>query len=274
MVYIVTALYIEAVPFIKKLDIKKKEGYGKYQVFKNEKFILVITGVGSINAAAGISYVFGKELINKNDIVINIGICGAKKDKFNIGDCVMCSKIIDKNTNKTYYPDILYKHPFKETNITTLDKAVFNEQVDSECVDMESAGFYIAVSAFVYQHNIHIIKIISDYMDGQIEKDTIKNIIEEKSDIIINWIKARAENADENIEILNKTELLEIKNISNRLKLTETMKHEFLKLCENYKIRNNEIINILNNYKNIEICTHKKEGKRLFNEIRKQLIKF
>ena len=274
MVYIATAMYIEAVPFIKKLGLKKKEGYGKYQVFENEKFVLVITGVGSINAAAGISYVFGKELINKNDIVINIGICGADKEKFNIGDCVMCSKITDKNTNKTYYTDILYKYPFKETSITTFYEAVFDEQVNSECVDMESAGFYLAVSAFVYQHNIHVLKIISDYMDGQMEKDIIKNIIEEKSDIIINWIKEREENADKKIEILSKTEVLEIKNISNRLKLTETMKHEFLKLCKNYKVRNNEIVNILNSYKNVEICTQKKEGKRLFNEIRQKLIIF
>ncbi len=274
MIYITTAMYIEAAPFIKKLGLKKKEGYGKYQVFKNEELILVITGTGIINAAAGISFVFGKELISKNDIIMNIGICGAKKDKFHIGDCIMCSKIIDKCTSKTYYPDILYKHPFKESSILTVYQSIYDEQIDSECVDMESSGFYTAVSAFVYQHNIHIIKIVSDYMNGKIEKDFIKNTIEEKSDIIINWIKERIENVDESIKILNHEEILTIKEISKVLKLTETMRHEFIKLCENYKVRNNDIISILNSYKNVEICTQKREGKRLFNEIRQQLIKF
>lgn len=273
MIIIAVSMYMEAEPFIKQLGLKKQEGYGRYQIFRNNRFLLVITGVGSIRSASAISYVFGRENIKKTDIVINVGICGGKKEVFSIGECIMCNKIIDNSSNKVFYPDMLYKHDFKETYITTFSRPNFDMTIDTDCADMEASGFYIAASAFIYQHNIHIIKIISDYMDGKIDNNLIKKNINDKAKPIIKWIIKRADNEDENMLILNHFESDLIKDIAQNLKISLTMKYELIKLSKNYKIRNKEVMNILNNYKDIK-CREKKEGKKNFEEIRQKLIKF
>lgn len=273
MLYIVTALYIEAEPFIKELRLKKKNGYGKYQVFKNENIVLVITGVGSIESASAISYIFGRENAKKEDIVINFGICAGNKNLFKIGDIILCNKITDFSTGKTYYPDILYKHQFLESEITTFPSVVTTDKQNIKCADMEAAGFYIAVSSFVFQHNIHIIKIISDYMDETVNKDAVSKVIKSNSDKIINWINNRNTSKTGEAEILNGNDISLINNIIDNLKLTQSMKYELIKLSQKYKIRNDIVSDKLELYIDIK-SRNKKEGKILYDKIRSELAKF
>ena len=45
------------------------------------------------------------------------GICaGAEQKK---GVAYLCSKITEEATQKTFYPDILYRHPFPEAAVVT-----------------------------------------------------------------------------------------------------------------------------------------------------------
>ena len=46
MLYIVTALYIEAKPLISLFNLKKDNTFTKFQVFSNENIKLIISGTG------------------------------------------------------------------------------------------------------------------------------------------------------------------------------------------------------------------------------------
>lgn len=57
MLYMTTALYCEAKPFIQHFQLKKTDQFHKFQVFLGEEITLIITGVGEIAASVAISSV-------------------------------------------------------------------------------------------------------------------------------------------------------------------------------------------------------------------------
>ena len=63
MLYIVTALYIEAKPLISLFNLKKDNIYTKFQVFSNKNIKLIISGTGKIKSATALTY-----LISNKDI--------------------------------------------------------------------------------------------------------------------------------------------------------------------------------------------------------------
>ena len=74
MLYIVTALYIEAKPLISLFNLKKDNSYTKFQVFSNENVKLIISGTGKVKSATALTYLISKEDIKKNDYIVNIWI--------------------------------------------------------------------------------------------------------------------------------------------------------------------------------------------------------
>ena len=67
-------------------------------------------------------------------VFINIGVAGGHKALHSLGDVFLINKINDKNTNNSYFPDILYKHSSKEIEITTVQKEITNGGEDFELV--------------------------------------------------------------------------------------------------------------------------------------------
>ena len=57
-------------------------------MFKNEEITLIITGSGIMQGAIAVTYVLGNLDIGEEDIFVNLGICGAVKDSFSIGDII------------------------------------------------------------------------------------------------------------------------------------------------------------------------------------------
>lgn len=271
MIFISTALYYEAKPFIKKLQLKKDVEEDKYQLFKNEEITLVISGVGMITSACCVTYILTKYGYNENDHFINIGIAGCKNSMY---DCTICliNKIIDITTNKTFYPDILYKHSFIEKTITTVPISI-NASNDLDMVyDMESSAIYQAAIKYLHQHQIHFIKIISDQLKPNIvTKELILNIIQNSCEPILNYINNILENNNLLLkkDLLSKSEQKIIQLIINNLNFTKTMSIEFVKYIRYFKLINSNI-DILNKYKNIKVA-NKNEGKKYYNEILQQL---
>lgn len=77
-------MYLEAKPFIEQLELKKDLEFYKFQIFRNDKFALLITGVGKVKAAIAITYLFSLYRANDEDLLINIGVCGAKNQDISI----------------------------------------------------------------------------------------------------------------------------------------------------------------------------------------------
>ena len=79
MIYLCSSMYIEAEPFIKKLNLKKDTSVTKFQIFNNEDFMFIITGIGKIKSSIAATYMLTKYEPHESDIFINIGLCGAKR---------------------------------------------------------------------------------------------------------------------------------------------------------------------------------------------------
>lgn len=278
MIYIAVALTVEAKPLITYFKLKKDNEIKKYQVFKNEEITLIITGSGIMQGAIAVTYVLGNLDIGEEDIFVNLGICGAVKDSFSIGDIILCNKIINNCSKKNFYPDMLFKHKFKEGTLETffqvVDEKMEKEKIKGEIVDMEGAGVCEAASLFFSQHQINIIKIVSDYLNtSKITAEKVMELVENKINKIADWLVERKKFNVGNKEIFTLKEKESIKKIEENLRLTESMYYEFLELIKYYKIQNKSIENIILKYSAIKI-KDKREGKITFERIRKEIIEF
>lgn len=278
MIYIAVALTVEAKPLMTYFKLKKDNEIKKYQVFKNEEITLIITGSGIMQGAIAVTYVLGNLDIGEEDIFVNLGICGAVKDSFSIGDIILCNKIINNCSKKNFYPDMLFKHKFKEGTLETffqvVDERMEKEKIKGEIVDMEGAGVCEAASLFFSQHQINIIKIVSDYLNtSKITAEKVMELVENKINKIADWLVERKKFNVGNKEIFTLKEKESIKKIEENLRLTESMYYEFLELIKYYKIQNKSIENIILKYSDIKI-KDKREGKITFERIRKEIIEF
>ena len=184
VIYVFAALYKEAEALIQTFGLKKVCENSKFQEFTNEEkgICLVITGVGSIPAAVAVSCACSQYGIREDDFLVNIGTCASSES---VGTVFLCNKIIEEHTGRTFYPDVLFKHPFQESQVLTCGKVVSGGllemcQKQSEqqtCVyDMEAAAVYQAGAYFFAPHQMSFLKIVSD--NGQGDKITPKQIEE------------------------------------------------------------------------------------------------
>lgn len=275
MIYVAAALTAEAKPLITYFKLKRDNEIKKYQVFKNEEIILIITGSGMMQGAIGTTYVLSSLNIREEDIFVNLGICGAVKEIFQVGDIVLCNKITNNGNGKSFYPDMLFRHKLKEGALESffhvLDKSMESE-IKGELVDMEGAGIYEAASLFFSQHQINIIKIVSDYLDTTgITAEKVTHIVESGILSIDEWLNERKKFnvSDKEIFTLNEKNIMNV--VEKNLRLTESMHYEFMELMKYHKLRNKNIEDAISKYSKIEI-KDKREGKINFEKIRKEII--
>lgn len=159
MNYIITALDAEARPLIDHYRLKRDMSL-PYTIYTGDEITLIITGIGRINAMMGVSALLGWKRPKKNDILINIGVCGAPSH-YGVREALLIHQII--TPDKTYYPDILYSHTFAETSISCVDAP--QSTPNQFPVDMESGGIFLAASRFFQLHQMAFLKIVSDHYE-------------------------------------------------------------------------------------------------------------
>lgn len=276
MIFICTSMYIEALPIIRELKLKKDINLSKYQVFKNDDIVLIITGVGKINGAIGVTYLLTQYKLSSFDFLINIGICGTTNKDIGIGEIFLCNKIIENDTKKNFYPypDVLFKHPFKENTIKTCSSVVDKEDLtfQGKLIDMESSGIFEAGIRFLKSYQLFFIKIVSDYLDKDfIDREIILKLIENKSLEILNWIMYIKNNFSYNTKILSNDEDNIIKSLINNLNLSCTMGNRLKQILTYYKLQHGDFKTILDEYIKMN-CNSKNDGKGYFENLKKKLI--
>lgn len=278
MIYICSAMYIEAEPFIKRLDLKKDTQVTKFQIFRNENFILLITGTGKVKSSIAATYMLTKYEPHESDIFLNIGFCGSKNTDYEIGQTFLCNKIIDNDTQKTYFTDILFKNPFNETSIETFSIPVNSESlqkdIDAELVDMESSALYESTLTFMQPHQLFFIKIISDYLNHSFTQDDILNLkalIKNASKVIIPWLTDLNKKFNYSRDILSPKDIAVIDSLSDNLKLSCTMKNEFKQIIKYHELVNNDFSDIVSAALPLK-CKYKREGKVYLEKIKQRFI--
>lgn len=267
MIFLCFALKFEADPFIEFFNLKKVHNINKVRIYKNQDIAAVITGSGIINAAEGLSNLFTRYHEDRNDIFINIGIAGGSK-KTKIGDIFIINKIVGINKDE-YFLDVNF-HPFKEITLETiLRKDINNQTIKESLTDLEGEAYYRVAQNYVFQNNIHIIKIISDYKeDKKLNRVFVKNLVKESSKKIINYINNLRQNTDKDIKTfkfsVREENLINI--ISKNYRLSRYLEIDFKKKAYDYKVRGNDLIKLLNSFTNVE-SYNKDDRRKKYNEL-------
>ncbi|WP_339064420.1 spore photoproduct lyase family protein [Fusobacterium polymorphum] len=271
MLYIVTALYIEAKPLISLFNLKKDNTYTKFQVFSNENIKLIISGTGKIKSATALTYLISNKDIKENDYIINISFIASSNNNSQLGDIVYISKIQNAYSDTTFYPEMIYKHNFLEGSLTTFDKIIENKIENIEYIDMEAYGFFQTASIFFKKDKIIILKIVSDILKENVEDRILidfkdEKLFNESYKKIYGFLLKFINISDDNKNNFDNNEQDLIKKVLENLKLSDTMTYEFFNILKYLKIKYGNI-DILKKYENIEVNS-KVQGKKIFEEIK------
>lgn len=280
MIYILSALYCEAEPFIEHFRLKKHTDIHQFQVFSGREAVLIVTGTGPINTAIAVTLLCLNYPPAINDLMVNIGLCGVNNENIKEGTLFICNKITDQSTKFCYYPDMLFNHPFDEAELVTHYSLVKTRHnfADGQPVlsDMESSGIFHAASLFFQPHQLIFIKIVSDFQKGEfISREKASALIKPNLQPITNWICQIASQKANSNPVFTEDEELCLDEIISRLKMSVAMESQLRQIMKYYKLQHGSFKEKLNNY----LCEisqlsirSKNEGKKYFDELKKMFI--
>ena len=237
MIYVMMALYQEAHGLIRELELKKNTAYAPFEVFDNESagIRLVVTGVGEIAAAAATAAVCARDGADAADFLVNIGCCAAggcepadrdmdsgygAAHAAQTGDLYVCHKITEQATGKTFYPDILYRHPWKERELVTGMQPLQRAAAHGALYDMEAAAVYQAGIRFFSPDRMLFLKVVSDFgIAGQerMTAEALTGLLEQYVKEVAAFLTNLWEAADEEETLRNDGILQEDETVLERL---------------------------------------------------------
>lgn len=158
-IFIYTALPCEAKPLIEHFSLKKDAAVQPFAVYLNDEICLTVTGLGKIAMAAGVAYTQAQFASVEHPVLLNIGVAGHKYHS--LGVLYLIDKIIDVDSQRSYYPPLIFKPPCPSGSLQTLSKPRLNYDQSHLC-DMEASAFYETATRFSSGELILCLKIISD----------------------------------------------------------------------------------------------------------------
>ncbi len=180
MTLFIAALKCEANALIELFDLKKIEN-PHFRIYKNGKTVLIISGIGNINATIAVTYALVNFKITK---AINIGICGSFDKNIKKGEIFEINKLIDYHANKVYH--IPQKAGFTKVKTLYSFSSAQNQSTAllNSLADMESIGFYLGAKKFLEIGNITILKVVSDHISDKIlECEEVTKLIKKHNDL-------------------------------------------------------------------------------------------
>lgn len=281
MIMIFTALYCEAQPLIQYYHLKKNNDINRFQVFQNGDVLLAITGTGSISAAAAVSHICTLFPAENSVFLVNIGVCGAREEYAPAGSIFLCNKIIEEATKRTFYPDMLFKHPFSESGIVTCSTVVREAGLYSDkeriegLFDMEAAGIYQAAAYYLQPHQTAFLKIVSDYgTRDRLMPEKIAGLMDKNLKVVTDWLESIGKIKFEDRSDFTPEEEACIADMARKLLCSVTMEHRLRQLICYYKLVNGSFTGIVEEFSshNHLPCKTKAEGKRCLEKLIAELV--
>lgn len=260
-------MFFEAESYIKAFCLKKHKKITYADVFENDKITLIVSGVGGLNSAINLVRFFSDKTIFQNDMYINIGVCGCTETAVKIGTVFLINKIKSSYTGRCFYPDIIYKHSFKEASLETFAKPSAKNNDKFILSDMEAAELFVCVSQFFKLHQIAFLKIVSDYNNPKnVTREFINKITDNKN--IYDFINILSQSGT--TDNVKETAQKYTNHFSAVLKLTESMKNDLFKLFMYYILCGNDL-SVLDNF-SIEEINDKNLSKKYFSKLKSILL--
>jgi len=275
MILVTVAMQCEAKPFIRHLGLKKVQDISVFPVYANERWKLIVSGVGKIRSAAAATFLLTRDLGNSHGFVLNAGVCGSGDTKTPAGTPILINKITDHDTGRSYFPDMVWAHPFAEGSLETWSRVLkvigSSHQID-HLVDMEASGFFEAASRFLTPDRIAVIKVISDHFDSsRVTAGEVSMLIERCLPSVAGWVESISGSTFGKRPVFRRSEEQYMLKVSNNLRLTCTMVLELKSLARYHKLSGGNLEDLLAPYISMEPVS-RKEGKIRFAHIRKKVV--
>ena len=163
MIYLFAAMQCELEPFVAQYSLTSiNDAAGS--IYSGENIVAAVTGVGKVNAAFMVSRVLALYPPDLESVIVNVGVAGGVFDA--AGDpggagVFLINDIYDIDTDKHYYPDMIYDLGLPERGLKT-SSVVVSSISDNYLYDMEASAVFSVASKFVSPERIFVIKTISD----------------------------------------------------------------------------------------------------------------
>ncbi len=282
MVYVFCAFYGECSGLIKHYNLKKRQTdkYYRFDVFENENqpVRIILTGQGSVMAAAAVSGAASFFGIKAEDAIINVGTCAGDYEP---GQVFICNKITEEATGRTFYPDMILRSSLPERELVTAPVVIrksIHEYANKDShnmalYDMEAAAIYQAANLYVGPHRMGFVKVVSD--NGDIEgltPDFIKGLMAEAVDEIASYVDMFVADthdmcrAEENTQFTNQ--------LCKDLHCSKVMENQVRQLIKYLSLEGTDYMTYINKlYDEGRLPAHdKKNGKVCLDEIKRELL--
>jgi len=233
MLNIVTALACEAKSIRRYYDLSSDTGKRAFPIHKNENIRLIVSGVGKINAAAAVAYLYANDK-ERSDAWLNIGIAGHPVLDF--GSLVLINRITDQTTQASWYPPVVYKHNVSTSALLTVDKPETDYQGES-AFDMEASGYYPIATRFATGELVQCVKIISDnsLQDTQsINASKVEELIADNMERVDRVIRALTDLQG----TLPGHQTNDFESLISTWRFTATQRHQLNRLLQSCRVRN------------------------------------
>ena len=287
MLYIATALYPEAKPFITAFSLKQLHEHNKFQIFANDVICLIITGSGTLRASIAISYLFQHWTVQPNDLLLNFGLCGTTETSIPLGTTYVFHHLHDYSTGNDLYPDMLLHLPYPEAALETCPLAVGPKLspslITEKFVDMEAYAIMFAATYYMQPHQLLFLKVVSDYATEASKHLPIEQLNEwltKATNDLITQLELYSSNYSFFPETLEPIELSSVEmnaldTLASYLRLSETMRHDLIQHILYHKCRNGKteqmLLQAINN-PTIQACKSNIEGKIYFEQLKQRFM--
>ncbi len=276
MIYIACAIYMEAAPFIRRLDCKKDPSFTREQVFVGEDAVIIVTGTSPVPAAAALTDVLAQLPPQDCDIFANIGMCGCSDPAVAPGTLYLIHSITEFATGRRFFPDLLYLHEHLQGALTTYS-VVMDGTTDAFLYDCEAAALYQAALPFFSTDRMYYFKVVSDHGDdaGEISPTDAYEFLSGHAASVIESLRRFASYVPRRFAYSEAEEAV-IDYFCRSLRCSVTMEHELRRLILYYELERGYAIAHLRdffplyglNYEDDIILGSRREGKDVLDAFR------
>ncbi|MBO4400177.1 MAG: hypothetical protein J5795_08625 [Lachnospiraceae bacterium] len=271
MLYFCVALYPEAAPVLSSFGMKSAGGrIGS--LYRSDEAILVLTGSGSVTASAALAEALTLFPPSANDLLINLGICGAPSGFCPAGSWFRIHKITDSATGRDFYPELLFTTSFPEAALTTTGVPASSP---ASLTDMEAAGIFLTGQSFFPPERMLFYKSVSDFGVAEGERLTPANVtaLVERAlpDILADAVVLR--DSLSSAPVLSEASGQAVSEMVRRLDASAAMEHE-IRLLASYRTfrQDDAAAKIMAFLAAVPEPVTRREGKKLLEQFRNECL--
>lgn len=280
MITYIVAMFDEAKPLIDKYRMKKVSDETFYQFFTGDDAELVLTGIGYTNVIRVLSRHFAIHTPKKSDIAVNFGISGSTIPD-SVGKLYYVNSIYDNIFDKYFYPDMLFKNNFLKAQCTThidICKSEDELKIKSELVDEEASAIYESLISYFSPDRLFFFKVVSDIIGNDTDFKSLDAVgligshLNEVSDFG-DFVQGFYTDYYSDNDVLSDSDYSLASEITDKLRLTESMKQNLLTHIRYRKINGSEYEDIVKTFLERDYSEYKSKSdfKIVFDELTDRL---